>query len=855
MVTKTTTLLNEYKNTHLECIKFLRLQSADVGKVHTSETVTFIDNSEGIVDDCGYVANPIASAGATSNTSLAQFLSRPTLVDTRTWSTADLVGYAGSTIEPWHLFLNNAVIKQKLANYAFIRAKLCMKVVINATPFHFGLMRVAYEPNVNAANTGERYSSIRNNGVTNLTNIVPLSQLPGIWLHPSDNSGGELHVPFFKTTNWLKMNVKEPAKSMGVLYYYITGMLKLASTSGTTSITIDTFAWLEDVELCGSTAELTLQAKDEYDGVVSQPATAIAKVASKLKNVPVIGKFARATEIGASTIADIAHMFGFTNTPVISDLPGRIPLPGPILASTEIGSQVQKLALDPKQELSVDNSLHGIPADDEMSIESIVTRTSALTTDSWSTADAVGTVIFNANVSPMLFSRAILASGGTDYGVRVYHTPMSYLGMMFSHWRGDVIVDIEVICTKFHKGRLKITWDPLGSGGLVALPENTVYTTVLDIGENNKASFQVPYHQATAWLRTRGVYRDNWNVGNALPSDDMYDNGLFSVSVLTPLMSPVSPQSVDLLISVRGGSNFEFANPSAQLGETYSTPPPSFFPLQGKDEVDILATNAELGDTGSQHPQRYALNFGECVASLRSVLHRMSVYDVSTPFASGATRFALYSKSYTRLPPSYGFDPSGLSSANKALAVGTAPFNYTPTHPITYVSRMYGGFRGGVNYTANFSSDLTPYIGECRVARMTEDTFPLNRRGRVITSQNTGVASGSTIRYLNTLTSTGTGGAAYANGLVNSSISWNTPHMSNFNFSYSDPAYSIPGNVYDQTTYECSSMDLLLKQTAAVNVCELTTVTTYAGTGVDFSCLWWLCCPTVDYYYTNPTTT
>lgn len=146
------------------------VQSLDVsdtpnptGQTMTSETVTFVDNSSGIVNEVEAGNNPIASQGATANTSLAKFLSRPTLIDTRTWSTADLVGYSGSTIEPWFLFLNNAVIKQKLTNYAFLRARLCVKVVINATPFHFGLMRVAYQPNVNAADTGDRKNMIRTN--------------------------------------------------------------------------------------------------------------------------------------------------------------------------------------------------------------------------------------------------------------------------------------------------------------------------------------------------------------------------------------------------------------------------------------------------------------------------------------------------------------------------------------------------------------------------------------------------------------------------------------------------------------------------------------------------------------------
>ncbi len=863
---------------------FFTLQSLDVhdateplGQSATSEVVTFVDNSRGTTLEIEQGSNPIASNGQTANTSLAKFLSRPTLIDSRSWTTSSLVGYTGSIIEPWYEFLNNPAIKQKLANYAFLRARLCVKVVINATPFHFGLMRVAYQPNVNAADTGDRKNMIRTNPTSALPYMVPLSQLPGIWVHPSDNSAGHMVLPFFNQRNWLSLTSAAAVKTMGALYYYINAPLGVASSTGSTSVTVDTFAWLEDVELSGTTAELALQsgdvvdgsvsrvssahhdfraqARDEYDGPVSRVASSIAAATSALSSVPVIGKFARATTIGAGAIADVASIFGFTNTPVTDDVPARMPMPGPPIASAEIGSQIQKLTLDPKQELSIDPTLHGVGSEDEMALSNIVTKPSVLTTTGWSTTDTIGTVIFNANVSPMLFSRvAINDAGAVLRAHRVYHTPMSYVGMMFQHWRGDVIFDIEVLCTKFHKGRLKISWDPLGSGGAAALAENVVYTTILDVGENNKASFRVPYHQAAAWQRMRGITRDNWTPGNALPVNKDYDNGLFLVSVLTPLMSPVTPQNVTVLVTVRGAENLEYANPRTQLGEsTGSGISPSFFPVQARDVVDIVSTHETLGDHGGQHPQRYALNFGESVKSLRNVLHRMSIYDTSTPYASTATRFSWFAKSFSRLPPMFGYDPQGQSTASKILAAsGNAPFNYVPTHPLTYVAMMYGAFRGGVNYTANVSSDLYPYVGDVRVQRITDSTNALERRGRTTGTQNAGVTASATTRFLNFTYGAGQGGAAFTNSQTNGAISWNQPHLSGVNFNFTDPTYAIQGNTADQTDVECSMLEILFKQATASTVTDVSTITTYAGSGVDYTCIWWLMCPTLDYYTSLP---
>lgn len=832
----------------------LKVQSDDqTGASVTSEVLSFVDDSVGDVEQVQYVPNPIASADSTANTDLAKFLSRPTLIDARAWATGGSVGYLGSTIEPWHLYLSNAVILRKLQNFAFLRAKLCVKFVINATPFHFGLLRVAYEPNTNAANTGTRSSVIRSNPTTDTTLLVPLSQLPGVWLHPSDNSGGHLELPFFLESNWLNLSSATGAKTMGTLKYFIAAILGAASATASSSITIDTFAWLEDVELSASTNELTLQGKTEYDGPVSTVASSIASISRSLESAPVIGKFARATTIGASAVANIASMFGYTNTPVISSHMPITSLTGPVLATSEISTPVQKLALDPRQELSIDPTLHGISNEDEMVISTILQKESILTPIGWNTTDAVGTVIFNARVSPMLFGKIdIFDSGSVFRASRVYHTPMSYLGMMFQHWRGDVIFDFEVICTKFHKGRLKLSWDPLGSSGTVALPENVVYTTILDIGENNRASIRVPYHTALSFLRLRTFAADNWTPGSSNPVNPINDNGLLVVSVLTPLVSPVTPQNLAIMVRVRGGDNLELANLRSTLASTESLPPPSFFAVQGKDEVEIEVSEETFGDKGSIHPQRYALNFGECISSLRTVAHRMSLYDVTNCPEDASLRYIMYQKSYSRLPPMYGWDPNGICVANKVMSAGTGKFNYVPTHPMTYIAMMYGAFRGGVNYTANPGADLYPYIGDIRVQRHTTTTLPSSRRGVVLSTATSALSNSEYARFLNSGVAL-TGGGAFTNSQTNGSISWNAPQLSGVNFNYTDPTYAMLGNASDQTNLECTTLDVLMKQASANTTTRHFSLATFAGSGVDWHCLWWLCCPTLDYYDSNPT--
>jgi len=329
---------------------------------------------------------------------------------------------------------------------------------------------------------------------------------------------------------------------------------------------------------------------------------------------------------------------------------------------------------------------------------------------------------------------------------------------------------------------------------------------------------------------------------------------MFSVTVLNGLTAPIDTSTVKILVFVRGAENFEFANPKSYLGDTSTSPPPSFFAVQAKDEVDLHGQEAPLGDSGSSHPDRYAQNFGEAQKSLRALLHRQSIYDVSSPYESTKTLFIDWLKSYSRLPPSYGYDPNSSQSAPKILAgTGTSPFNYNPTHPIAYLANMYGGYRGSVNYTANPASDLIPYLGDVRVQRVTDTTLSSYRKGAIYQSTDAGLTSTNCYKYINTTIGTAGGGAAFTNTQTNGAIMWNAPHLNGMNFHFCDPYAALGGYAGDQSTLECTTLEVRLRAPKVASATPATTtITTYAGTGPDYTLLWLLCCPTVDYYVSNP---
>lgn len=821
----------------------------------TEETVTFIDNDGGVFVNLPTSTNSVAKVDNTDDLSLGKFLGRPTLIDTFSWTTSDLVGIK-KTIKPWTLFLGSTPIRKKIDNYAFFRGNLHIKVLVNGTPFQYGALRTCYSPLL-----GFAADKVRSNPVSNLPLGIPYSQQPGFFIYPQSNSGGEMPLRFFLHKNWLDLTSVTEVDSMGTLIYYIYAPLQTAVTGGSTTVTVRTYAWMTDVELMGSTSKLALQG-DEYGvGPISAPATAISAIASKLTTIPIIGRFARATEIGASAVSKIAGLFGYTNVPVIADVHAFQPMNAPMLASAHIGTPVQKLTLDPKQELSIDPSPHGIGSADELSLAYLKTRESYFGSTSWSTGDTVNTQLFNTRISPSLWGQVDLVNGASAVvGKRVYHTPLSYIGAMFKHWRGDIIIRVKIVCTKFHKGRLKVSYDPRGDISVTNPDENTVYTKIVDIGEEDDIEFVIPYHQDIGWLTHDQTLADNWTVGNLNPPRVGIDNGLLSIRVLNTLTAPTSG-SINLLFFVRGGDNFEFANPNGHIGPDSTFIVPSFFALQGEDTTNVLPTRVVFGTESKVDPHRYGLNYGECVASLRNILHRYMMFETTPlPVASGGLS-TIIRKSYKRMPYTPGFEPNwSATSASKLIAAtGTAPYCFNTMPHVAYVAGMFLGYRGSVNYAVTPSADYYGSIDDMRVVRTT-DTGQQSGSVRFITAAaNTGFAPTTSLKAAyynrNYYYRDGLGGMGITATRTNGSLTFNLPDYNNFNFALVDPSNYMSGSSDDGTNVQTALLTFMLHKdaTGGTDPANVMTLQNEIAAGPDFTCLHFLCCPTLDYPKSDPT--
>lgn len=175
---------------------------------------------------------------------LHNFLSRPFVISTGSWSSGTPLFIDGDAFVSW---TQNAAVSSKLNNYAFIRGTFCIRLVVDSTPFNYGLLHVsmlagARQINLTSANT-------------NLYTTY-LTQRPGGYLNPSYQKSLDMKGTLLHRGEWFNLD------GNGTHNYFEKGVnftintlsgLQSATGNSTALVTYRLYAWMEDVELAGAT--------------------------------------------------------------------------------------------------------------------------------------------------------------------------------------------------------------------------------------------------------------------------------------------------------------------------------------------------------------------------------------------------------------------------------------------------------------------------------------------------------------------------------------------------------------------------------------------------------------------------
>jgi hypothetical protein len=648
-----------------------------------SENVRFSDQYNGPTTTIEGRDDKTRSVTDTTDTELANFFARPIKIEEFPWSVG---GSLNATFNPWTLYFSNKRVENRITTYNLIRAKLHMKIVVNGNGFYYGRAIAAY----GAFDAKDDFSD-----TSSLAALTTWSQRPKIFIDPTKSMGGEIVIPwhYYKNNGWIR-DQDWSAEMCNVFLRSLNPLLH--SNGGTDPVTVSIFAWAEDVSLSVLTSydisALTPQSGDEVDeanakGVVSGPASAIAKWSGMLSDVPIIGPYATATSRAAGFTADVASALGYCKPAVTKAPEPYRPSCVSSLANVNVPDTINKLTVDHKQELTIDPAVAGIGSHDPLSIVSIASRESYIAQFAWPKATSAEALLWNMRVDPVLWN-----STGSDF----IFPACAAAALPFKYWTGTMKIRFQIVASSFHKGRLKIVYDP---NEIDSNEYNTNYLKIVDIAEEQDFTIEVGIGQARTLIghSEPGIDLLTSQINTTkLNASSTHGNGIVGVYVVNTLSTPGTGATNDIAINVyvSMGDDFEVFVPDSYF-QNFVLQPQSgdLIPESENTEEPNAPMHMKSESIAVQSwtmPETNLVYTGESISSFRSMLKRYNRWMCIGVPDNGASWISFNSPLFPAL--------RGSVSGAIHTTSGAQPYNYMNTVMVHWVTYMFSGWRGSMRY-------------------------------------------------------------------------------------------------------------------------------------------------------------
>lgn len=628
---------------------------------------------------------------------LADFFKRPVLLTEFTWAVGSDIW---EEFNPWAQFFSNPKVINRINNYYHLRARLHVRFLINGNSFYHNDAIVFYTPKVIHDNF---YFST----AATTIDLVRHSQKPHIFLDPTMSQGGDFILPFFHDFNALSIPDAE-WNDMGILT--LQSFAPLAHVNSPTgNVIISVFGWLEEVDLSIPTgvnsSAIVPQAgpSNEYsDSPVSRPAFALAAMAGRLQNIPYIAPYALATQVAANAVGTVAKIFGYSRPPNVDDQMSMQMHPYGTVSITNAKEITEKLTLDIKSELTIDTRTMGLDGKDEMALSYITSMESYLSQASWSTADIPGKVIWQSVVNPIQLDADWNTAAGPD---RILHyTALGIASSCFARWRGGIKFRFKIMASAFHKGRIRISYDPISD----AVPAyNVSFNRVIDLATDRDFTIVVPYANVRSWLdlrrtlRDRRPYRNNAFDLPIAPQILDTDNGYLTVTVLNQLTTASATASaIRIVVFVSGAEDFELCEPTSTVTADFSP----YLPQSGSsseykttdpvhcdmdipvDPVSYMMFDNTIDERDS------AIFFADPVKSFRQLFKR---YDLLRIIPLPVNFYGYITGTSPNFPVTRGAYPGGTKVINRGVTINV-------------IGLCYAAWRGTLRYKYIYGSQSNP---------------------------------------------------------------------------------------------------------------------------------------------------
>jgi hypothetical protein len=557
---------------------------------------------------------------------------------------------------PNAIFEDSKNVISKLDYFTYFRANICVRILINATPFMSGRYWFFFAPYNSKCGRPAQAKGIAGQTDTVLANCTGY---PGVEIDLASNSPVEIEVPYCSPLS--HYNLVNSFATMGECILLPINSIQ----DGTSTIpagsgaTFSVYAWFKDIHLSMPTsaktrvpitavAQVATEEEATSDKPISTVADSVASTASSLGNLPVIGPAAKAISWAARAISGGASAVGFSK-PISLD-------PISTLANTPAKGYSHAVGVDSSVKLCSmpDNGLpsrSGLFSSgvDEMDINYIASKSCLVVSPiPWKDTEAPLARLYFGAVAPGICPKV----NTSDVRGVLNTTTLGYLSSMFRYWKGGLKYRITCSKTAFHSGRIRVIFHAGVDDITYVSDVSNAYNWILDLSVSSELEFTIPYVANVPWRKVAlGAY-DSSAFG---PEDTK--TGILEIQVLTQLRraSTSVADNCPLNLWISGAPDFALSVPDSGRFipmtpyVTPPTPPPTVRAQVFNDtEVSIDHREQETDTSVKFFPcpptslvGHHELSIGEKISNLRQVSRRFSPIASLPPYGNNPAKDGL----------------------------------------------------------------------------------------------------------------------------------------------------------------------------------------------------------------------
>lgn len=630
-------------------------------------------NNSSTIGDNAQVAQTSASVSAdvvrrvpavSAGDDFAHFSDHPILLHHVTLtSVSGTTTITNDLVQMFETAISATPLGRKYENFAYFSGELCLRVVVQGTPFSAGKFMLCATPTPFVGVDGNAANS------TPATCIGPgrvnAHIVPHIEIDPSRSDTYELKLPMCSASGNYTWRAAAQSGSYKLDLVLINPIISGTAVAGSASVCI--YMHIANPVLQGITlasADSNFES-EQTTWKLSSLVRQTAGVSNAIGGIfPSVSPWTTIYSAVAGTAADVLSFFGFSKPPQHQIDTLAVTRFGDNYSAFEGRSGATVLSGTPANSLSIDPA-YGAAHGDDMLIANIISRPGLVQTVSMAPANASGTLLATLAVQP----QTIVAESGGPAGFG--YIPMCGIAAMFTYWTGDILVDIEVIASVFHRGTILVAWDPTSPIAPPTLSQavQTLQNTTIAISGRSKVRIRIPWKQVQNYKTSTFRYANTTTPAT--------ENGLIYIFVVNPLTSNGSTDSVGINVFY-SSDNMKFFAPTA---------------------VDLYPTAADAvlasGDTMVEFGPKTDLSksalraFGEEYHSVKQLTSRM--YPV---YSEAGTIGTTSTTNYFGLRyPNYPYVRASSNSNGNHIG-----------NPSSWIARAFMGYRGGMRFSFHATS-------------------------------------------------------------------------------------------------------------------------------------------------------